>query len=171
MFWLGHGLFLFLFLPAIGGGLVSGPGPIGDPFCQAGVPPPPDVPPELLIGLGAASCNGAFGEILWGSVAIAAVALFLSHGASFLFNCVGHAEYLTASRTRQMGSVYGRVVVLHLTILFGGIVVAFLGSPLGALLVLVALKTAFDLGLHVREHRKAGPRIGAPQAESEAPTV
>jgi fumarate reductase subunit D len=38
------------------------------------------------------------------------------------------------------------------TILIGGFVVAFLGAPIGALIVLVVLKTAFDLGLHRREH-------------------
>ena len=97
--------------------------------------------------------SGAFGDIVWSNVAIAALALFLSHGASFLFNYIGRGEYLTASPTRQMGAVYGRVVVLHLTILLGAFAVAFLGSPVGALLILVGLKTAFDLGLHLRQHR------------------
>ena len=100
-----------------------------------------------------------FGQLLWSNVAIAGVALFLSHGASFLFNYIGRGEYLTASPTRQMGAPYGRVVVLHLTILFGAFAVAFLGSPVGALLILVGLKTALDLGLHRRNvtRRRAGP--------------
>ncbi|MEO5704393.1 MAG: DUF6498-containing protein [Candidatus Limnocylindrales bacterium] len=117
-----------------------------------------------------AFCNGfaldddgnAFGTVNWESVAIAGVALFLSHGASFLFNYIGRAEYLTASPATQMGSVYGRVVVLHLTIIFGSFLVAFLGAPIGALLVLVILKTAFDLGLHLRERRAAAARMPEP---------
>jgi hypothetical protein len=45
-------------------------------------------------------------------------------------------------------------VVLHLTIIFGAMAVAFLGAPITALVVLVVLKTAFDLRLHLREHDK-----------------
>lgn len=97
--------------------------------------------------------GAAFGEVLWGSVALAAAALVVSHGASFFLNYLGRGEYLRTSPARAMGAPYGRVVVLHLTIIFGAFVVAFLGSPIGALLVLVGLKTAFDLGLHLREHR------------------
>ena len=40
---------------------------------------------------------------------------------------------------------YARLVVLHLAVLFGGWIVLTLGSPLLALLVLVALKTAADV--------------------------
>jgi hypothetical protein len=109
----------------------------------------------VLPEFGAALDTGAFGQLLWGSVAIGALALFLSHGASFLFNYLGRGEYLTSSATGQMGSPYARVVVLHLTIIFGAFLVAILGAPIGALLVLVILKTAFDLGLHLREHRGA----------------
>ena len=157
MFWLVHGIFVFT-LPAFGSFGTS------DPFCQTGTPPPPDFPPELIPG-GIASCAGAFGEVLWGSVALGAVALFLSHGASFLFNYIGRGENLTSSPTRQMAAPYGRVVVLHLTIILGSFVVAFLGAPIGALIVLVGLKTAFDLGLHLREHVAAGlPIGGAPAA-------
>ncbi|HUQ43629.1 MAG TPA: DUF6498-containing protein [Candidatus Limnocylindria bacterium] len=108
-------------------------------------------------------CEAAnpFGEVLWGSVAIAAVVLLISHGASFFLNYIGRGEYLTASAGSQMAAPYARVVVLHLTIIFGSFFVAFLGSPIGALLVLVVLKTAFDLGLHLRERRSADRRIPA----------
>lgn len=101
----------------------------------------------------------AFGELEWPYVALAAVALFISHGASFVLNYIGGREYLAASPARQMASVYGRVVVLHLTIIFGSMVIAFLGAPIGALLILVALKTTFDLGLHLREHLNARPPL------------
>jgi hypothetical protein len=51
-----------------------------------------------------------------------------------------------------MFAPYGRVIVLHLTILFGAFVAALLGAPIGVLIILVVLKTAFDLRLHLREH-------------------
>ena len=150
MFWFVHGIFVFA-LPAFGGFETSGPGLDGT------APPGADLPGMLP---GFEPCgNGAFGEVLWGAVALAAVALFISHGASFLFNYLGRGEYLTASPARQMGAPYARVIVLHLTIIFGSMVVAFLGAPIGALLVLVGLKTAFDLNLHLRERRAADERL------------
>ena len=99
----------------------------------------------------------AFGEVLWGSAALAAVALFISHGASFFLNYVWGGEYRTTSPATQLFSVYGRVVVLHLTILVGAFAVAFLGAPVAALIVLILLKTAYDLRLHVREHGQVQP--------------
>ena len=49
---------------------------------------------------------------------------------------------------------YARLVVLHLAVLFGGWIVLTLGSPLLALLVLVALKTAADVRAHQAERHK-----------------
>ena len=53
-----------------------------------------------------------------------------------------------------MAAPYGRLVVLHLTILFGGMAIAFTGASTFAVLILVVLKTALDLGLHLSEHRE-----------------
>ena len=148
MFWLVHGIFVFV-LPVFSGSVASGDlGPADDCMDATGI--------VLACG------EGAFGDVVWSSVLIGGIALFLSHGASFFLNFIGRGEYITASPSSPMGSVYGRVVVLHLTIIFGSMVVAFLGAPIGALLVLVVLKTAFDLGLHLRERRGAGPQVPAP---------
>jgi uncharacterized protein DUF6498 len=135
LFWLAHGFFV-LNIPAF----ASFGATALEPCLDTGV------------SSGAVCAPDAFGGVAWASVAIAAVALFLSHGASFLFNYVGRREYLTASPSKQLFAPYGRVVVLHLTIIFGAFIAALLGAPIGALLVLVVLKTAFDLGLHLREH-------------------
>jgi hypothetical protein len=153
IFWLVHGIFIFalpMFMGGATGGSVFGGGLTGLPdtcFDTTGLP--------IDCGVG----GGAFGEVAWSSVLLGGVALFISHGASFLFNYIGRGEYLTASPAGQMGAVYGRVVVLHLTIIFGAFVVAALGAPIGALLVFVILKTAFDLGLHLRERRTADTRV------------
>ena len=45
-------------------------------------------------------------------------------------------------------------MVLHLVVLGGGWVTLALGSPVGALVLLVALKTGFDLRAHLAERRK-----------------
>jgi hypothetical protein len=92
----------------------------------------------------------------WDLVAWGAVALAVSHGASFLLNYIRRGEYRTARIGMQMFSPYVRVVALQLTIIVGGMLSISLGSPVGSMIVLVAIKIAIDLALHVREHRRAG---------------
>ena len=83
--------------------------------------------------------------------------LVASHGFSFLWNYLRNGEYQRASLSTLMGQPYGRIVVLHLTVLFGGWVVMLLGSPVGALIVLIALKTAADLRGHTAERQRFAP--------------
>jgi hypothetical protein len=54
-----------------------------------------------------------------------------------------------------MARPYGRVVILHLTIIVGALLVGVLGQPIALLVLLVVLKTALDLVLHLRSHRAA----------------
>jgi hypothetical protein len=53
-----------------------------------------------------------------------------------------------------MGSPYGRVVVMHVAIIFGAFLTAALGSPVGILIILVGLKTSLDVIFHMRQHKK-----------------
>ena len=103
-------------------------------------------PFELLTAVPAAVRANQLG---WG-----VLSLIASHGFSFYWNYVKNGEYQRASLQALMGQPYGRVMVLHLTVLFGGWIVMLLGSPVGALLVLVALKTAADWRGHRAERRK-----------------
>ena len=84
----------------------------------------------------------------------ALLGLVISHGLSFYWNYLKNGEFQRASLNALMAQPYGRVVILHLTVLFGGWVVMLLGSPLFALVVLVALKTAADWRAHRAERRK-----------------
>lgn len=86
---------------------------------------------------------------LWPALA----ALAASHLFSFLFNYLGDGEYRHANPAMLMFGPYGRVVVLHVTIILGGILAQALQSPLWALLLLIAFKIALDLRAHLREHR------------------
>lgn len=88
----------------------------------------------------------------WSAVAWGAVGLAISHGVSFVLNFLGRGEYRKISPTAQMGRPYARVVVLHMAILGGAFLSLEIGSPIGALIVLVVLKTAIDVALHRREH-------------------
>lgn len=47
-----------------------------------------------------------------------------------------------------MASPYGRVVVLHIVIIFGGVAADALGQPVWALVLLIALKSAYDLAIY-----------------------
>jgi hypothetical protein len=149
IFWLGHGVFVWVILPAFAGThllgtVVDG----GSAFPRGGV--------DVLIPAGStfdfsppeALATGPRADVLvWGTIALLA-----SHLVSFLLNYIGRREYLTRSITVQMFAPYARVVVLHLTILFGALMTFLLGQPIGALVVLIVLKTALDLRLHLREH-------------------
>lgn len=82
-------------------------------------------------------------------------ALAGSHLFSFAWNYVLKGEYREARVENLMMKPYARVIVLHVTVLFGGFGAMALGSPLWALLLLIALKIGLDLAAHLKEHRAA----------------
>jgi len=86
--------------------------------------------------------------------------LAVSHGISFVHNYLWLGEYRQAKLQALMAQPYGRVVVLHLTILGGGALMMALHSPTAGLVVLVLLKTAIDLAAHLRERRKFAAQDG-----------
>ena len=90
--------------------------------------------------------------------------LILSHGISFTNNFVGRREYLVVTPQEQMMQPYTRVIILHVVVLAGGFVVMFLGQPLPALVLLIVLKTGFDLRAHLREHGRLEPAAGVRRA-------
>ena len=55
-----------------------------------------------------------------------------------------------------MTAPYNRIMVMHLTLIFGGWIILLIGMPIGALVVLVLLKTAVDLQAHRKEHQSPG---------------
>ena len=91
-----------------------------------------------------------------GAVALAVIALTVSHGVSFYWNFLRGGEYRRVSAAGQMFAPYARLVVLHLTVIGGGIAIASTGAPAVAVVILVGLKIVLDIGLHLAEHRKAG---------------
>ena len=103
-------------------------------------------PPGLQVLEPAARAASDLG--LWLPLAV----LFASHGFSFLWNYLYRGEFRRAQLTRLMAQPYGRIVVLHITIILGGIGAMALGSPVWALLVLLALKIGLDLRAHLKEH-------------------
>ncbi len=102
------------------------------------------------------------GAELSGMFAASFLALLVSHGISYFVNFLGRREYAQVTTRELMSAPYARVVVLHLTVLFGGFAVNALGQPWYALAVLVLVKLGMDIVAHRREHR----RLQAPAGNS-----
>lgn len=89
-----------------------------------------------------------FASGLW----VAVLALIISHGISLVINYIQGKEYLNVTVDNLMLRPYGRVVILHVVIIFGGMLVIGTGQLTGALLLLIVLKIALDAGAHIAEH-------------------
>lgn len=80
--------------------------------------------------------------------------LAASHLYSFLRNYIGAGEYQRTNPGALMIRPYGRIVVLHITIILGGMLTMAFGNPLGLLVILMVLKTSVDLAMHQAERNK-----------------
>ena len=114
---------------------------------------------------------------LWGSLSPgmewAVLGLVGSHGVSLVQNYILGKEYAAASLKDLMVQPYGRIVLLHVTIIAGAAPMIMFGSPVPLLCILIGLKIVVDVWSHVRSHRKLqkGPPAPGPQtppAESAA---
>lgn len=81
------------------------------------------------------------------------LALAVSHGFSLMTNFFGKKEYEKLTRKDQMMQPYARIIVLHIALLFGGVITIYFGNPVGVLVILIAGKIVLDLKLHNKEHR------------------
>jgi hypothetical protein len=134
IFWAVHGVFVFL-LPLV-----------------AGLSSLRMIDPAS--GIGAFGIEPMdFGPLPLDALLLSTGLLAASHVVSFFANYIGRGEYLRVTPQGQMLSVYGRVVVLHFTIVAGAFVIGLFGTPLAAVVLLVAMKTALDLFFHLQEHR------------------
>lgn len=81
-----------------------------------------------------------------------AAALFVSHAVSFALNFIGRREYQGETVSGLMSAPYKRIMLLHLTLIFGGWVAMLVDSPAPAVALLIGLKIIADLHAHTREH-------------------
>ena len=138
-FWSAHGFFLVtLFGPSGPFGAVEGStalpfldGPFG--FFAGGLP----IASRFLVG----------------GLVLPALGLVLSHGLSFFGNVLQRGEDLQTPPNVLMARPYGRVFVLHTTLIFGAFLIAMIGQPAAGLVAFVVIKTGVDLNVHVRTHR------------------
>ncbi len=94
------------------------------------------------------------GEVLKNisSLPLAFMSLFISHGISFQTNFVSKKEFERRSVFQQMFQPYQRIMVMHITIVFGGFFVISQGETLSLLFLLVGIKMILDAWAHIREH-------------------
>ena len=132
MFCMGHGVFIFELLGK-GGAMFGGPLDSWSFFWQ-------QIKAEKL---------------LWAVAALAA-----SHLFSFFTNFIYRGEYRRTTVPQLMFQPYGRIVILHVAVLFGAFLIVALGSPIWMLVILIIGKTMLDIGLHLLERQKNGTEAG-----------
>jgi Family of unknown function (DUF6498) len=87
-------------------------------------------------------------QTLWPAL----LGLFISHGISYYTNFVKKRREAGRSITRQMQEPYRRVIIMHVTLIFGGFLTLELETGLGALMLLLFLKVVADLRSHIAQH-------------------
>lgn len=84
-------------------------------------------------------------------ILIAYISMIISHGVSYFTNFVAKKEFLRTSLSQQIFQPYGRVMVMHFTILIGGSL--FINnSSIAPVILLIIMKTIVDLFSHLKEH-------------------
>lgn len=134
MFWIGHGIFLMAFFSGEPGGLFGGSS--GAPsaadsafFGQAG-------------GFFLAPLQATFANA--DTLAWPLALMFVSHGVAFATDFLATGEFRTAQVGEVMMRPYGRVVVLHLSIVLGGFLALATGPSQAVLLLFVLFKLIAD---------------------------
>ena len=130
-FTIGHGFFLWLI------------------FVVKGEPGDFVVPDAFFIFEGAYQL---FAMIFGGALFWAIITFFGSHLFSTIVR-IQRGEFADKNPKDQMAPPYIRVVIMHLVVMFGGNAVLEQGSPMGALVILIGLKTIIDLVAHINENR------------------
>lgn len=109
---------------------------------------PPD---EQAAGLaGAMALLTSWEGLLWGLLGLTA-----SHLFSYVVNFLLGGEWRDPEPMKLMVQPYGRIVVLHLTILIGAFLAVSIGETTAMLALLVVLKVIVDLRAHWRQHAPA----------------
>jgi hypothetical protein len=104
-------------------------------------------------------------EAIRGDLKIPFLALVASHGFSFVYNWLVRGEINRVKPNDLMGAPYARVIVMHVTVIFGGMLSLLLPAFMAVLLV--ALKTLVDVHYHVKEREQGA--IGITKVFARSP--
>lgn len=72
-----------------------------------------------------------------GAIFLGTVSLILSHWVSYQTNFIQKSEYKEVTPHQLFFSPYRRIIVMHMTVIFGGLFVQSTGQSVGALTALV----------------------------------
>ena len=84
------------------------------------------------------------------------LSFLISHLFSFFTNYLGKGEAKTINIGQVMFLPYRRIMILHLTIIFGAFAIIALDSPIVLVFILAIAKILGDLFFHRREHSHSG---------------
>jgi len=124
MFWIGHGVFALM---------------LASSFDSAPVAADAAGPIEAVGGMAVAE------EAI--SFLIAVGAMVVIHAVAFWRTWIQPRAWRTASPNEEMFRPYGRIFVLHLTVLLGAFGLSSVGAPAWTMIVLCVGKMALELGL------------------------
>lgn len=96
----------------------------------------------------------AVDNLLW----VVVLALFLSHGWSFVENYMGNREHDRLTPMQAMALPYRRMIITHVALIFGGFFLIERGQPLAGLVLLILMKIVLDVVFHRREHQRLSTR-------------
>ena len=102
----------------------------------------------------------ALADVVSVNVFLALLVFVADHAYRFWHDYVNGREYLKIHAKDLMFQPYGRIVVVHLTILIGGFLMVKSSFPPAAAVFLVALKTLLDLLGYLWQRRRAAPALG-----------
>ena len=105
------------------------------------------------------AANGAATVFDWGGILLGLLSLLLSHGVSYKVNYLGKQEFKVVSSEQLFLSPYPRIIVMHLTIIVGGMLMTSTGQSTVGLAFLVVLKIIVDLAAHLFEHGQIAKRL------------
>ncbi len=83
---------------------------------------------------------------------LSVLGLVASHGVSYFRNYIGKREFEKTTSIQEMFRPYGRIVLLHVCIIFGGAMTMLVGSPLVLVMLLMIGKTLLDAVTHSASH-------------------
>lgn len=107
------------------------------------------------------------GSVELAPIALSVVGLVGYHVVSFWQHVVVGDEVATRGPVALMVEPYRRVLVLHLTVVFGMFAVSAVGASSALVAVMVVVKTALDFRGHWREHRPADEAADAADDDDE----
>ena len=81
------------------------------------------------------------------------LAMFASHTFSYFSNYIGKGEYKGMAADKLFVAPYGRIVLMHVTIIGSGWLITIFHAPMFGILLLTVFKILFDVHAHLKEHK------------------